>query len=203
MHCLLPTVEKKTNVESRVEIRTLYSTVAIASRSISLPFQLLLKFQARGSFGEPNAIEQVRRNKMKIFQKLTVLISTLFLISAIPAMAQIQNQLNFDAPFAFYAGNVELPAGSYTVSQPSENDKLLLIQSTDKSHSAFVQYVPSQSNALASDTNVAFDKYGETEFLSQISLQGQTYGMEIPVTKGEQNEAEAAAAAENSTRSGQ
>ena len=58
---------------------------------------------------------------MKTFQKLTVLLSMLCLLSAIPAMAQVDNRLTFQAPFAFYAGNAKLPAGSYTVTQQDDN----------------------------------------------------------------------------------
>ena len=69
---------------------------------------------------------------MRIFQKLTMLMSMVWLLSAISAMAQIDNRVTFQAPFAFYAGNAKLPAGSYTVTQPDDNADLLLIESADR-----------------------------------------------------------------------
>src|ERR1700682_3220570 len=110
---------------------------------------------------------------MKPFQKLTVIMSMLFLLSAIPTMAQIDNRLTFQAPFAFYAGNAKLPAGSYTVTQPDDNAELLLIESADGSHSVFVDYVPDGSDTPPSKTEITFNKYANTEFLSRIAVEGQ------------------------------
>jgi hypothetical protein len=134
---------------------------------------------------------------MKPFQKLTVLIGMLFLLSAIPAVAQIDNGVTFQASFAFYAGNAKLPPGSYTVRQPVDTAELLLIESADGSHSVFVDYVPDDSNNPPSKTEVTFNKYANAEFLSRISVQGQN-SMQIVASKAEQNAAKAAAAVKHS-----
>src|SRR3984893_12111098 len=134
---------------------------------------------------------------MKPFQKLTVFMSMLFLLSAIPIMAQVDNRLTFQAPFAFYAGNAKLPAGSYTVTQPDDNAELLLIESADGSHSVFVEYVADGSDNPPSKTEITFNKYANTDFLSRISVAGQN-SMQIPVSKAEQNAAKAAAAEKHS-----
>src|SRR5882672_8648141 len=96
---------------------------------------------------------------MKTFQKLTVLMSMLCLLSAIPAMAQIDNRLTFQAPFAFYAGNAKLPAGDYTVTQQDDNADVLLIESADGLHSVFVDYMTDDSDTAAAKTEVSFNKY--------------------------------------------
>jgi hypothetical protein len=134
---------------------------------------------------------------MKLFQKLTFLIGTLGLLSAIPAVAQIENRVTFQAPFAFYAGNAKLPAGSYTISQPDVNGELLLIESADGSHSVFVDYMPDESDTAPSQTEVTFNKYGNTEFLGRISVVGQN-SMQILVSKAERNAAKAAAVEKHS-----
>jgi len=134
---------------------------------------------------------------MKTFQKLTVLMSMLCLLSAIPAMAQIDNRLTFQAPFTFYAGNAKLPAGSYTVTQPDDNAELLLIESADGSHSVFVEYVADGSDTAPSKTEVTFNKYGNADFLSRISVAGQN-SMQILASKAERNAAKAAAAEKHS-----
>ena len=134
---------------------------------------------------------------MKTFQKLTVLMSMLCLLSAIPAIAQIDNRLTFQAPFTFYAGNAKLPAGSYTVTQPDDNAELLLIESADGSHSVFVEYVADGSDTAPAKTEVTFNKYANTEFLRRISVAGQNF-MQIMTSKAERSAAKAAAAEKHS-----
>jgi hypothetical protein len=134
---------------------------------------------------------------MKRFQKLTVLIGMLLLLSAIPAVAQIDNGVTFQASFSFYAGNAKLPPGTYTVRQPDDNAELLLIESADGSHSVFVDYMPDESNTPPSKTEITFNKYANAEFLSRISVEGQN-SMQILVSKAEQNAAKAAAAVKHS-----
>jgi hypothetical protein len=134
---------------------------------------------------------------MKTFQKLTVLMSMLCLLSAIPAMAQVDNRLTFQAPFTFYAGNAKLPAGSYTVTQPDDNADLLLIESADGSHSVFVEYLADRTDATPSKTEVTFNKYANAEFLSRISVEGRN-SMQVLASKAEQNAAKAAAAEKHS-----
>jgi len=130
---------------------------------------------------------------MKPPQKLTMFMSMLFLLTAIPIMAQVDNRLTFQAPFAFYAGNAKLPAGSYTVTQPDDNAELLVIESADGSHSVFVEYLPDQSDNPPSKTEITFNKYANTDFLSRISVQGQN-SMQILTSKAERNAAKGTAA---------
>jgi hypothetical protein len=125
-------------------------------------------------------------------QKLTFLMSALVLVSAIPAMAQLEDRVTFQAPFAFYAGNAKLPPGSYTVTQPDVNGELLLIESADGSHSVFVDYMTDESATAPPQTEVTFNKYGKTEFLGRIAAEGQN-SMQILVSKTERNAAKAAA----------
>ena len=134
---------------------------------------------------------------MKPFQKLTVFMSMLFLLSAIPIMAQVDNRLNFQAPFAFYAGNAKLPAGDYTVTQQDDNAELLLIESADGLHSVFVDFMTDDSDTAPAKTEVTFNKYGNTEFLGRISVQGQN-SMQVLASKAEHNAARAAASEKHS-----
>jgi hypothetical protein len=136
--------------------------------------------------------------KRKTIRTLTVLLGTIALLSAIPATAQIDNAVTFDAPFAFYAGNAKMPAGSYRVTQPDLTSPLLLIETANGSHSAFVDFVPVDSPTVAPKTEVTFKKYGNADFLSGISLQGQGFGMQIQTSKAEENAAKAGAAVKHS-----
>ena len=134
---------------------------------------------------------------MKRFQKLTVLIGMLFLLSAIPAVAQIDNGVTFQASFAFYAGNAKLPPGTYTVRQPDDNAELLLIESADGLHSVFVDYMTDDSDTAPVKTEVTFNKYGNAEFLGRVSVQGQN-SMQVLASKAEHNAARAAASEKHS-----
>ncbi len=134
---------------------------------------------------------------MNTFQKLGVLMSMLFLLSAIPAMAQTDNALTFKAPFAFHAGDAMMPAGTYTMT-PDDSTKILLIKSEDGSHSAFVHYEYVDSDTPASKTELTFNKYGETDFLNRISFEGQDSAIRIQPSPAEQNAAKAADAEQHS-----
>ena len=111
----------------------------------------------------------------------------LYLAFAIPARAQINNSVNFTTPFPFYAGNTKLPAGSYRVTQASFDSTVLMIESTNGSHSAFVEFTPTQSDSGHKATDVGFKKYGTSEVLSTVWVGGQQFGMQIEVTKFEQS----------------
>jgi hypothetical protein len=118
----------------------------------------------------------------------------LALLAAAPAAAQIDNAVTFNAPFAFYAGDAQLPAGNYRVTQPDITAMVLLIESADASKSAFVDYVPVTLATPASNGEITFKKYGSAEFLSGITLIGQEFAMEIRTSKAEESAATTAAA---------
>ncbi len=112
---------------------------------------------------------------------------------AIPASAQIANGLTFTTSFAFYAGNTKLPAGSYKITQSSVDDAVLLIENTARTHSAYIDFNPTQSEAAHKTGDVTFNKYGDVEFLNQVWVGGQQYGMQLEQTKYEKKLAAAGA----------
>jgi hypothetical protein len=131
-------------------------------------------------------------------KKFIALMGFLSILCAIPTVAQISNKVTFDAPFAFYAGNAKMPAGSYTITQPSVDDNLLLIEDTTGSHSVYVEYVVNSLDNPHPQSDVTFNKYGKADFLTLIWIQGQDSGMQILPSKAEQNAAKAAAAERHS-----
>jgi hypothetical protein len=138
-------------------------------------------------------------HNMKNFRKLAVMIGSMFLLFGMPAAAQIVNGVDFTTSFPFYAGNAKMPAGAYTISQaPDEDNAVLLIQSKDLSHSAFLEISPTQAADPHTKTEVTFNKYGATEYLNQVWVAGQSYGMQVNPTKVEQKAASNAAAAQHS-----
>jgi hypothetical protein len=76
------------------------------------------------------------------------------------------------------------------VFQPDLGGDILRIQNLDNSRSIFVDFTPTESLQPHRDTAVSFDKYGDTEYLDRLWIEGQTYGIKADPTK-----VEAAAAA--------
>jgi hypothetical protein len=135
---------------------------------------------------------------MNTFRKLIVSMGLLSTLCAIPSMAQIANQITFDAPSAFYAGSAKMPAGSYRVTQPDMNSDFLLIENVNGSPSALVDYEIVSSTARHTESDVTFNKYGNVEFLSDIAIEGRKSEMQIAPSKFEQNTAKAASAEKHS-----
>jgi hypothetical protein len=122
---------------------------------------------------------------MKKVSKLVVRMGLLSLLSVMPLAAQIVNGVDFTTSFPFYAGNAEMPAGSYKITQSDMDESILQIQSTDGAHSALVEFIPTHSAQPHPHSDVTFHKYGDTEYLNRIWVEGQQYGMEVDPTKAE------------------
>jgi hypothetical protein len=122
---------------------------------------------------------------MSNFGKLVVKMGLLSLLSVMPLAAQIENGVDFKTTFPFYAGNAKMPAGSYKLAQSDIDSSVLQIQSNDGTHSAFVDFVPTHAEQPHSKSDVTFRKYGDTDYLNRIWVNGQRYGMKVEPTKAE------------------
>jgi hypothetical protein len=122
---------------------------------------------------------------MKNVSKLVVRMGLLSLLSVIPLAAQIVDGVDFIASFPFYAGNTEMPAGAYKITQSGNGESILQIQSKDGAHSAFIEFMPTHSAQFHAHSDVTFHKYGDTEYLNRIWVGGQKYGMGVEPTKSE------------------
>jgi hypothetical protein len=132
--------------------------------------------------------------------KLIVTIGFLSVLSAMPLAAQIDgNTVDFATSFPFYAGDTKLPAGQYKVTQPDPNADVLLVESIHGAHSAFVNFVPTQSAQTHRQSDVTFQKYGDTGYLNQVWIEGQNYGIEANSSKVETKAEAAANAVQHST----
>jgi hypothetical protein len=122
---------------------------------------------------------------MKNVSKLVVGMGLLSLLSVMPLTAQIANGVDFTTAFPFYAGNAKLPAGSYKITQSDVDENILQIQSNDGGRSALVGFIPTHSAHSHPHSDVTFHKYGDTEYLNRIWVEGQKYGMKADPTKAE------------------
>ena len=133
---------------------------------------------------------------MSNFEKLVVKVGLLSLLSVLPLAAQLDYGVTFTAPFPFYAGNVELPAGSYKLTQPNSNTNVLLIRNSAGTNGVFVNFTPTSSLEPNRETDVTFDKYGDTGYLRTLSVSGETDGIEFDRSKAEKKAAATATMAE-------
>src|SRR3979490_1825003 len=122
----------------------------------------------------------------------------LSLLSVMPLAAQIVNGVDFTTSFPFYAGNAKMPAGSYKITQSDMDESILQIQSNDGVHSALVEFIPTHSAQPHPHSDVPFHKYGDTEYLNRIWVEGQQYGMKVDPTKAEMKTAANANVVEHS-----
>jgi hypothetical protein len=135
---------------------------------------------------------------MKNVSKLVVRMGLLSLLSVMPLTAQIDNGVDFTTSFPFYVGNAKMPAGSYKITQSDMDESILQIQSKDGVHSALIEFIPTHSAQLHPHSDVTFHKYGDTEYLNRIWVQGQRYGMKVDPTKAETKAAANAKVVEHS-----
>jgi hypothetical protein len=127
---------------------------------------------------------------MKTLLKLAGSSGLLCLLFAMPVEAQIVNGLSFTTTFPFYAGNTKLPPGTYTVTPSSFGESMLQIENTGRTHSAFIEFLPTQSEAAHASGDVTFKKYGTVDFLDRLWVGGQQFGMQLEPTKVEKKLAE-------------
>jgi hypothetical protein len=122
---------------------------------------------------------------MHKFGKIVLTMGMLSLLSAMPLAAQVDNSVVFTAPFPFYAGNVKWPAGSYRITEPNANTKIVLIRNIAGTKGEFIDFIPTSSLGPQKETDVTFQKHGDTGYLQTLSVEGETDGIEFPRTKAE------------------
>lgn len=136
---------------------------------------------------------------MNRISKSFIKIGLLSLLSVMPLAAQMDNGVKFSTSFPFYAGDSKWPAGNYKAFQPDMNADILQIQSTDGKRSAFVDFILTQSVQPYRQTVVTFEKYGDTDCLNRVSIEGEEYGIKVDPGKVEAGAAAEADATQHST----
>jgi hypothetical protein len=119
------------------------------------------------------------------FGKIVVTMGMLSLLSVMPLAAQVDNSVVFTAPFPFYAGNVKWPAGSYIITERNASAEIVLIRNIARTKGEFINFIPTSSLDPQKETDVTFQKYGDTGYLQTLSVEGETDGIEFPRTKAE------------------
>jgi hypothetical protein len=123
--------------------------------------------------------------------KVLTKLGLLSLLSVMPLAAQIGNGVDFTAPFPFTAGSVKLPAGNYKVVQPDANSDVLQIENRDTLHSVLVDFTPTESTLPHRESAVTFEKYGDSDYLNRVWIEGQEYGIKVDARRIETASADA------------
>jgi hypothetical protein len=126
---------------------------------------------------------------MHKFGKIVMTMGMLSLLSVMPLAAQVAHsvvpRVVFTAPFPFYAGTVKLPAGSYIITEPNDNADVVLIRNSAGTTGEFINFIPTSSLDPQKDSDLTFQKFGDTGYLQTLSIAGETDGLEFPRTKAE------------------
>jgi len=116
--------------------------------------------------------------KKQIHTTLTMsvlMIALALCASAKSASAQSYKRITAKISFNFTVGDKTLPAGAYPLRQPDVNAPYLL-SSEDRQAIANGFTNAIQANKAAAQTKLAFHKYGDRYFLSEILFEGEDTG---------------------------
>lgn len=131
---------------------------------------------------------------MTLKSKILTLVATICALPAGLLHAQAFGAayaVKFTTSFPFYVSGVKMPAGSYILTQPDINTDTVMIRDTDSSHAAFIQYNPTLSTEPVVHGEVTFRQYGDTDFLSDVTLTGEETGLTVPESSAEKRTARA------------
>ncbi|HWS55730.1 MAG TPA: hypothetical protein VN228_16445 [Pyrinomonadaceae bacterium] len=122
--------------------------------------------------------------KKQINRALALIIAGIILGASQPASAQTADRAVVNVPFAFTAGERQLPAGRYTVRRVKlDSEAAILIRSEDGGASATVL-----TNAARGDSGKArltFRQYGDAYFLAGVYVPGAAVGREVAESRSE------------------
>ncbi len=91
-----------------------------------------------------------------------------------------------DVPFNFAVGSKTLPAGTYDVRTIDGRDsKMLLLQARDGNTSMIAGSNATENPKPADRTKLVFNQYGSRYFLSEIWVNGNRRGRQLPKTSRE------------------
>jgi hypothetical protein len=114
---------------------------------------------------------------------IRMLLTIALLSGAVSVYTQAETRplVKVSIPFSFTVGKQSLPAGDYTISA-FHPQLLIQLQSADGKQVGFAGTHPRYALNPSTRTELIFQRYGSTYFLSQIWTQGDTSGLELPLS---------------------
>ncbi len=116
-------------------------------------------------------------------QHLFPLLALVLLAAGLASAQMDPASVKANIPFNFIAGKTSLPAGEYRVAAISDTGVLSVV--SPDSGPALVGSHAIQANAASATTKLIFHRYGEQYFLSQVWIQGESRGRELPQSSRE------------------
>lgn len=119
---------------------------------------------------------------------LPLFLTLLFAMSFWPARAQAQiiGNLEADVPFQFHVGNTTLPAGRYMIHELEGSDLTVMqISSADGKLSALFDVESAQAKTTPEKSELIFNKYGDSYFLSELFDEGNVDGSKLMTSREE------------------
>ena len=129
----------------------------------------------------------------KQLKTIAVILALVIGAGASVAKAQIMERLKGEIPFSFYVRDMKLPAGAYTITVLNPGSGLMEIRSDDGKSTALFLTIGKQEKDASMPSELIFNKYGDSLFLSQIVEQGEIDGAEVLKSKMEKRLEKAAA----------
>ena len=114
----------------------------------------------------------------------------LALFAAVSASAQNPNTIEVNVPFAFHAGNQQMPAGHYLIEPVSAGSHLLALRGPGKAFGNVMTH-PETAKTVPAQGFVAFHKIGERYFLAGLWSAGEDGGVECYPSRAEKEALEA------------
>jgi hypothetical protein len=135
----------------------------------------------RGSPHNPS----LRRFNGGFMNRMRTVLALLGLLVAVSSAQAQQPRVKADIPFPFVVGNRILPAGEYLLSRESSFNRVIAIRPADGKGGMLSQTDTCESSKPSDKTKLVFHTLGGRYFLSEIWVEGNDRGVQLPKSKAE------------------
>ena len=127
---------------------------------------------------------------MRYASKLFLALCLTLVFGAVAANAQVESDVTIETniPHAFVVEKTTLPAGKYTIRAADEfgDPSIMEIRSANGRTAVFFETEGVQPRQAPNKTELVFDKVGDTYFLSEVLVSGDTTGARLPKSRMEE-----------------
>jgi len=88
--------------------------------------------------------------------------------AGVASAGQLDDTIVAKVPFDFVVGTAQMPAGNYVVKNVSDDETVVLVESTDGRHAAYAITIPAPTNASDGRATLVFDKREDQYVLSKV-----------------------------------
>lgn len=128
---------------------------------------------------------------MKHVNKLFMALCLSLCFGAVAANAQVESDATVKANIthSFVVEKTTLPAGRYTISaaDPDDNPSVMQIRSADGRTAVYFETESAIPRQTPTQTELVFNKVGDTYFLSEIFVSGDDTGAKLPKSRMEES----------------